>query len=813
MSRSQKLAQKISIPTQLPVLPILSVVVFPFAIVQLLVRREKNVNLIKSLKGNNNFIAVVSPKDPNIAEPGSGDLHEYGVAAKIVSKASMTDDSLQIVIQGLCRIRVKKYTQEDPFLCAEITESVDKEERDLETKVLLENMFELFKRFVSENPRYSPEIVRIVEMNMEEGPSIISDLVASYINFKMEEKQRILESLDVKERMRHLIELLNKEIEFLKIDQEIQSKTRTEMEKSQREYFLRRQLDEIRKELGEDDQANSDIAELKKKIREKKFSKEIQDVVQKEMSRLERLAPTAADYHVIRSYLDWLIDLPWSNTTPDNLNIVEAKRILDEDHHGLEKVKERILEYLAVLKLKKDLKGPILCFTGPPGVGKTSLGQSIARALGRKFVRISLGGVRDEAEIRGHRRTYVGALPGRIIQGIKKAGTSNPLFMIDEVDKISSERGDPAAALLEVLDPAQNNTFRDNYVEVPYDLSQVMFITTCNWLDPVPDPLKDRMEIIALPGYTLEEKVSISTIHLVPRQLMEHGLDGKLLSFTEETIKHIVKGYTREAGVRNLEREISHVCRKVAKEIAGGEKGPFHIKANNLTKYLGPEKYLQDEALQKDEIGVAQGLAWTQFGGAILQIETTKIPGGGGIKVTGQLGDVMKESVQAALSYVQSMSHELNINLDDFKTNLLHIHLPAAAVPKDGPSAGITIATALASLFSNRLVNKEVAMTGEITIRGHVLPVGGIKEKVLAAYRSGIKIIILPAKNKNDLLDIPAEIKRKIQFHLVDSIQEVFKIALLEPVAPKIESEASEEPESKKKTTEKESSGKRQRVG
>jgi ATP-dependent Lon protease len=619
-------AHKFSIPQQMPVLPILSVVVFPFAIVQLLVRRDRNVTLLRSLKGTNQIIALVAPKKFDNAEPAPKDLHEYGVAAKIVSKEEVGEDTFQIALQGLCRIRVKKYTQEDPFLVAEITEVVEKELEDLETKVLMENLIELFNRFVSENSRYSSEIVRIVEMNLDEGPSVITDLIASYINFKMEEKQHILETLDVKLRMRKLIEYLGKEIDFLKVEGEIQSKARQEMEKSQREYFLRRQLDEIKKELGEDDQANTDLLELKEKLKKKKFPKETMEVIKKELSRLERLSKVAADYHVIRTYLDWLIELPWEQTTEDMLNIHQAKKILDEDHYGLEKVKERILEYLAVLKLKKDLKGPILCFVGPPGVGKTSLGQSIARAMNRKFMRISLGGVKDEAEIRGHRRTYVGALPGRIIQGIKKAGTSNPLFMIDEIDKISGERGDPSSALLEVLDPAQNNTFKDNYIEIPFDLSQVMFITTANLLDPIPEPLKDRMEVIKLSGYTLEEKVIIANDHIIPRQIKEHGLTREKIHFTDEAVKLIVKGYTREAGVRNLERELSHVCRKVAKEIAEGANENFIIKANNLSRYLGPKKMFEDEALQTSEVGIAQGLAWNEAGGALLHIETTKIP-------------------------------------------------------------------------------------------------------------------------------------------------------------------------------------------
>ena len=647
------------IPTKLPVLPVMSVVVFPFAIVQLLVRRDKNIQLLNSLKSPQSLIALASPKDPTVSDPKGSDLNEYGVVAKIVNKVNLTDNSTQIVLQGMSRIRIKKYLQEEPFLEAEITKVQEKEDDDLETKVLFENLIELFNRFVNGNPKYSQEITRIVEMNLDEGPSVIADLIASYINFTIEEKQKILEALDVKDRMKFLINLLNKEFEFSRVEGEIHGRAKHEMERSQREYFLRRQLDEIRKELGEEGEGNGDVDELRKKLALGHYPKEVMEVAQKELSRLERLNPNAADYHVIRTYLDWLIELPWLKTTTDSLDILSAKKILDEDHYGLEQIKERILEYLAVLKLKKDLKGPILCFVGAPGVGKTSLGQSIARALGRQFVRISLGGVRDEAEIRGHRRTYVGSLPGRIVQGIKKAGYKNPLFMIDEVDKISSDRGDPASALLEVLDPAQNNSFRDNYLEVPFDLSQTMFITTANMLDTIPAPLRDRMEIIKLSGYTLEEKIRIAEQHLVQRQLKNHGLTHTQVHFTDEALKSIVKGYTREAGVRNLEREIAHICRKVARYIAEGETGPFSIKANSIEKYLGLPKFMDDEALEKNEIGVAQGLAWTNVGGQIMQIETTILPGGQGIKLTGQLGNVMKESVQAALSFVQSKAKKL----------------------------------------------------------------------------------------------------------------------------------------------------------
>ncbi len=777
------------VPNTLPVLPVLSAVIFPHAIIQLLIRMDKNKKLLEKYK-EDSLVCVVSPKNKSVEEFKPTDLYSVGVCSKVLDIVDAGPDSLQIVLQGLSRVYIEKYLQEDPFFIAEVKKIESIENEDEETFMLLNDLLERFNKFIEMNPRYSREMSRVVEMKMNEGPGVICDLIASYVNFKMEEKQEILEALDVQNRIQKLMKLIDRELEFLKVETDIQDRAREDMAKSQREYFLRRQMDQIKRELGEEEGGSTDVMELKEKARTKGFPKEVSQVVQKEIKRLEELHPSAADYNIIRTYLDWFITLPWKEQTSDNLNIKEVKKILDEDHFGLAEVKERILEYLAVLKLKKDLKGPILCLAGPPGVGKTSLGQSIARALGRKFVRISLGGVRDEAEIRGHRRTYVAALPGKIIYGMKKAGTINPLFMIDEIDKISAERGDPASALLEVLDPEQNNTFRDNYLEVPYDLTHVMFITTANYLENIPLPLQDRMEIIRLPGYTQEEKYFIAKDHLIPKQLVEHGLKHEHVSFTKSGINEIITHYTREAGVRNLSREVANVCRKIAKSIA--QTSNFHkkftIQKKSISRYLGPKKVLPEEPLvKKHECGVAIGLAWTPVGGEILTIEASRVyrPGKESFKITGLLGDVMQESVQAAITYVRAKAQELGIDRSAFIDSLIHIHFPAGAVPKDGPSAGITVATAIASELSHRPVKESIAMTGELTLRGHILPVGGIKEKVLAAYRSGIKTVYLPKKNEVDLKGLPHEIKQRMTFKLVEHADEVFKEVFEELVLEK----------------------------
>jgi ATP-dependent Lon protease len=618
----------------------------------------------------------------------------------------------------------------------------------------------------------------VVIENLDE-PGRLADLVASNLGLKTEQAQEILEIVDPVQRLRRVSEILNREIELLLVQQKIQSEAKGEIDKTQREYFLREQLKAIQRELGEIDERTEEINEYKRKIQEAKMPEKVQKEAEKQLRRLEKMHPDSAEAGTIRTYLDWLVELPWSKSTKDNLNIKKAQKVLDEDHYDLEKVKERILEYLSVRKLKKKMKGPILCFIGPPGVGKTSLGRSIARSLGREFVRMSLGGVRDEAEIRGHRRTYVGALPGRIIQGIKQAGTNNPVFMLDEIDKIGMDfRGDPSSALLEVLDPEQNSAFVDHYLAVPFDLSNVMFITTGNMVDTIPGPLRDRMEIIYLSGYTEEEKLGIAKNYLLPKQLEEHGLTEKILKVADSALKILISQYTREAGVRNLEREIANLCRKVAKQIASGKKKRFVITSKNISKYLGAPRYLPEEEMKEDEIGVATGLAWTETGGEIIYVEATTMKGRGNLTLTGQLGDVMKESAQAALSYVRSRARELGIKEDTFGKVDLHIHVPAGAIPKDGPSAGITMATAIASALTGRPVDKKIAMTGEVTLRGRVLPIGGLKEKVLAAKRMGINRVIIPKRNEKDLEDIPRYVKKDMEFIFVEKMDEVLKTAL-----------------------------------
>lgn len=771
------------LPKKLPIMPLLSVVVYPYSIVQLLVRRERNIQLVQSLPEKDlQIVALVAPKIQGKEDPDPEDLYQWGVSAKVVSRLVIPGGGVQLVLQGCSRIKINKFTSTTPFLEAEVEEVPSEEGQTEEAMSLMNEIIPLYRDVVRSNPKYNEEIVRIVEMNKSEGGGVIADLIASHLSIPIAEKQEILELTNVPNRLKRMIDILKRELHATKVEQEIHKKTRGEMEKSQRDYFLRRQLDEIRKELGENDQASTDGKELREKLEGMKLPQDVKDTIEKEIKRLETMNSATADYNVLKTYLDWLVELPWMITTEDLIVLSRAEAILEEDHYGLEKVKQRILEYLAVLQLKKDTRGPILCLAGPPGVGKTSLGHSIARSLRRKFVRISLGGVRDEAEIRGHRRTYVGALPGRIIHGIKKAGSKNPIFMIDEVDKISSERGDPASALLEVLDPEQNFSFRDNYIEIPFDLSQVIFICTANYLENIPPPLRDRMEIIQIPGYTIEEKQQIARRYLIKKNLLSHGLENRHVNFKDDALQKIIHDYTREAGVRNLDREIAHICRKVAKKIAEGETGPFLLTDKNIHDYLGHPRFFRDEQTQNPEIGVATGLAWTQTGGSLLNIEATMVPAAKmGFRITGSLGEVMQESVQIALTYVRSKAKDLGFDLKDADKNLIHIHFPAGAVPKDGPSAGTAIAVALASLLSNRPVNNTVAMTGEISLRGHVLPVGGIKEKVLAAYRAGIEKVLMPEKNKSDIEDIPKEIKQAIEFIFVETADQVLEHALMSP--------------------------------
>jgi len=689
----------------------------------------------------------------------------------------MVDGSQRIVVQGICRFKLVEFTSTEPHLRAKILPIFEEYQKDIEIDAMYLNLKNLYKKAVEMAPYLSSELSQIA--SQMENPGNLVDLIGSTINIGVAEKQEILEKIDLKERLKKVTILLNREVETLELSSRIQSHVKEGIDKTQREYYLREQLKAIQKELGETDDKMSEMEEIRKKILEARMPPDVQKIAEKELDRLSKMSNMSAEYTVSRTYLDWLTEIPWSQATEDNLNIQDASKILDEDHYDLTKVKKRILEYLAVRKLKADMKGPILCFAGPPGVGKTSLGKSIARALGRKFMRISLGGIRDEAEIRGHRRTYVGALPGRIIQGVKKAGSNNPVFMLDEVDKIGMDfRGDPSSALLEVLDPEQNFSFSDHYLEVPFDLSKVMFIATANMLDPIPPALKDRMEVLELPGYTEEEKLMIAKQFLIPKERNEHGLTEDLIEFQDDALKVVIKSYTKESGVRNLEREIATICRAVARDVAEGTTEKKIITADSIHGYLGPIKFFSEVAERVKYSGVATGLAWTPTGGDILFIESTKMRGKGNLTLTGQLGDVMKESAQAALSYIRGKAADFNITEDFFEKNDLHVHVPQGAIPKDGPSAGVTMLVSLVSLLTDRHVRNDVAMTGEITLRGLVLPVGGIKEKVLAAKRAGIKSVILPKLNEKDLEEVPESIKENMEFKFIERMDEAVSICL-----------------------------------
>ncbi len=766
-----------STPEEIAILPLKGGVVYPYAVMPITIGQERSIKLIDDALVKDKTIGIVSVKNTEVEVPSQEDLFSLGCLATILKMMKLPDDHMSVLIQGQSRIRVGEYTQTEPYLKAKIEVIEEQVEKDVKIEAQMVSIKNLFQRAVELSPHIPSEVGMMV-MNMDD-PRTLADLIASNFNISVAEKQEILEIIDIKKRLERVTEILNKELQVLELGSKIQGELKKEMDKNQREYYLREQLKAIQRELGEEDERTVEVNELKEKIKKAEMPQEVNQVAEKELDRLSKMPPSAAEYTVSRTYLDWLIELPWSVVTEDNLDIDEAQKVLEEDHYDLEKVKKRILEYLAVRKLKPDMKGPILCFAGPPGTGKTSLGKSIARALGRKFIRMSLGGVRDEAEIRGHRRTYVGALPGRIIQGIKKAGSHNPVFMLDEVDKIGADfRGDPSSALLEVLDPEQNFSFSDNYLEVPFDLSHVMFITTANILDTIPPPLRDRMEVLDLTGYTDEEKLMIAKKYLIPRQLDAHGLTSDNLSFEDGAIKAVISGYTREAGLRNLEREIATVCRGVAKEYAQGKKEVVNVSEKMLHSFLGPVKFFSDIAERTSVPGVATGLAWTPTGGDIIFIEATKMKGKKSLTLTGSLGDVMKESAQAALSYIRSKAKELNIAEDFFEENDIHLHVPAGAIPKDGPSAGVTMYTALSSLLTGKPVRSDIAMTGEITLRGAVLPVGGIKEKVLAAKRAGITKVILPKKNENNLEDVPESIKQGMEFFLVDTMDGVIEKAL-----------------------------------
>jgi len=795
------------LPSELPILPLRNSVFFPGAVMPLTIGRAKTIRLIEETTRDSGLLGIITQKAPEIDNPTIEDLYRIGTVARVIKLARTGKDGFNIVVEGISRFEINQFTQEEPYFTATITPRLDEGTGDVEVEALSLNLKTTAREVIDMLPEIPVMAKQLLESINDGGH--LADLITANIDATIEEKQEILEAVQLKRRLKKVLELLSRQYEVLKLSNKINSQVKGEMSRTQREYYLRQQLKAIKDELGDRDDDENGIDELERRLSETDLTEEAQKAAQRELRRMRNMQPSQAEYTVARTYLEWLADIPWHQYTEDNLDLNNAKNQLDDDHYGLEKVKKRIIEYLAVRKLKDDMKGPILCFLGPPGVGKTSLGRSIADALGRKFHRIALGGVRDEAEIRGHRRTYIGALPGRIIQGMKKSGSHNPVFLFDEIDKLGSDfRGDPSSALLEVLDPEQNNTFSDHYLDVPFDLSKVLFIATANQADTIPAPLRDRMEIIELPGYTFEEKENIAKQHLIPKQVKEHGITDEHIDFPDETILKIATSYTREAGVRNLEREIAAVCRSVAVdvanhtlkdstetsetqsdeenvEVAAQESNEFEkvvVDTEKLEKVLGPEKFYNETAERTSVPGVATGLAWTAAGGDLLFIEATRMGGKGSLILTGKLGDVMKESAQAALSWIRSRA--LNFKLaDDMDTHFLekadvHVHFPAGAIPKDGPSAGITISTALVSLMTNRQVRSDTAMTGEVTLRGMVLPVGGIKEKVLAAHRGGVKRVIMPARNEKDLRDIPPNVKDEMEFIFVKKVDEVLEAAL-----------------------------------
>jgi ATP-dependent Lon protease len=778
---------------ELPVLPIRNAVLFPGAVAPFDVGREKSVALVEDVDNlSAPVIAIFAQRDPSTDDPGKDDLHPVGCAARVLKALKHSSGNYSLILQGLTRIRLDEITQSAPYVKAKVGRLVEQSTADDEAEALSMSLRDIAKQVIQLMPELPREAGSLIDSI--QAPGALADLVAGNLDAPVDEKAGLLETVDVKDRIRKVLKLLTRQLEILKMRERINSQIKEEMGKNQREYVLRQQLKAIKEELGEDEGDQGDLDGLEEKIAKASLPQEAEQVAKKQLKRLRNMQVGSAEYTVVRTYLDWILDLPWHTQTPDNMDIAAVRKVLDEDHYGLEKVKKRILEYLAVRKLKKDKKGPILCLIGPPGVGKTSLGRSISRALGRKFVRISLGGVHDEAAIRGHRRTYVGALPGQIIQGMKKAGTINPVFMMDEVDKIGHDfRGDPAAALLEVLDPEQNNTFADHYLEVPYDLSNVMFIATANVADTIPAPLRDRMETLEIPGYTRREKLAIARRHLIPKQLEEHGITKEQLEITDKAVDLVIDYYTREAGVRTLERQVASIIRGVAVKIAEGDVTPRKVDDEDQVRdFLGPQKFTSEVAERTEEAGVATGLAWTSVGGEILFIEATRMFGTGKLQLTGQLGDVMKESAQAALSYVRTNAERYGIPKDFFEKSDIHIHIPAGGMPKDGPSAGVTLFTALVSMLTGIRVRHDVAMTGEITLRGRVLPIGGLKEKVLAAHRAGIKRVLVPERNKADLDEVPAEVKSDLEFVFVSKMDQVLEATLEEMPKPKADDKAAQ---------------------
>jgi ATP-dependent Lon protease len=770
------------LPDALPVLPLRETVTFPETLTPLAVGQERSIKLVNDVLGANRMLTMVAARDPENEEPGPNDLYEVGVVGVVARMLKVPDGTLRILVQGTQRVRLGSYVAEQPYLVARIGELPDVVADGPELEALTRNVQRTFSEIIEQIP-YLPEELQMAVANLDD-PAALAHLIAGALRISTEEKQELLEQVEVVARLRHLSQILARELEVVQLGTQIQTQVQSEIDKGQREFFLRQQLKAIQDELGEGDEQQAEVNELREKIEAAKLPEHALKAAERELSRLEKLPPAAAEHGVIRTYLEWLVELPWAAETEDNLDIPHAREVLDADHYDLEKVKDRILEYLAVRKLKPDSPGPILCFVGPPGVGKTSLGRSIARALGREFERISVGGVRDEAEIRGHRRTYIGALPGTIVRALRDAGSRNPVFMIDEIDKMGADfRGDPASAMLEVLDPAQNDSFRDHYLDLEFDLSGVMFIATANILDTIPGPLQDRMETIELAGYTLEEKKHIARRYLVPRQIAANGLKPSQIEFGDPALVAIIEEYTREAGVRNLERQIGTVCRKIARDVAEGKgkgKGKVKVSAKRARELLGRRRVFAEQRRRTKDPGVATGLAWTPAGGDVLFIEATSMPGSGKLTITGQLGEVMKESAQAALSYVRGHWREIAAELDEdwFAKHDIHIHVPAGAVPKDGPSAGVAMTVALSSLVSGRPVRNDVAMTGEVTLTGQVLPIGGLKEKSLAAQRAGIKRVLVPQRNEGDVAEIPEHERSELEFVFVDEVSQAIQAAL-----------------------------------
>jgi ATP-dependent Lon protease len=762
----------------LPLLPLRGLLVYPNMVLHLDVGRERSVKALEQAMVDDDTILLATQNEVQLEEPTPDDIYKMGTVARVRQMLKLPNGTIRVLVEGLRRARLLEFLKTDSFYQVRVREIIEAEVDDIDVEALMRSVLDHFEQYLRLSKKVSPETLSAVS-DIDE-PGRLADVIASHLPLKMEDKQKILETVDIRNRLETLLTILNDEREVLELERKISQRVKKQMEKTQKEYYLREQMKAIQRELGEKEGRMGEVEELQKKLEELDAPDYVKEKAEKEIQRLEKIPTSSAEGGVIRTYVEWLLDLPWNKQTEDDLDLNKAERILDEDHYGLEKAKERVLEYLAVQKMVKRLKGPILCLAGPPGVGKTSLGRSIARALNRQFVRVSLGGVRDEAEIRGHRRTYVGAMPGRIIQGMKTAGSANPVFLLDEIDKMSMDfRGDPASALLEVLDPEQNQSFSDHYIEIPYDLSKVMFITTANAIHHIPRPLLDRMEVLYISGYTELEKEKIAKEYLIPKQIKEHGLSKEKLQINTDAIQKIIRHYTREAGVRNLERTVGTLCRKAAKQLVTSDKKKVIVTAKNLPQFLGPEKFRYGKAEEEDQVGAATGLAWTATGGDTLTIEVSVLPGKGKLTLTGKLGDVMKESAQAAFSYIRTRAKELGIDSEFHEKNDIHIHVPEGAIPKDGPSAGITMATALVSALSGVPVSKQVGMTGEVTLRGRVLPIGGLKEKALSAHRAGLTHILVPKDNEKDLEDIPKSVRKDLKISLVSHMDEVLKLALV----------------------------------